>query len=103
MACLKILAYFLEIGPIKEKPPNRRCILKAIWASSPISFFDDASTSKVCGSGMFIVIKPRDYHHFRWFSGKGSNNRAELLALWGVLLCANWLAIDEIVVFGDSK
>lgn len=36
-------------------------------------------------------------------SGNVSNNRAEILALWGVLFCVKSLALDEMVVFGDSK
>lgn len=40
---------------------------------------------------------------FCWHGGKGSNNRENLLALWGVLQCTSWLVIEEFVVVGNSK
>ena len=33
----------------------------------------------------------------------GTNNRAEVIALWGALNFANWLGLENIFVHGDAK
>jgi len=42
-------------------------------------------------------------YHFRWNGGKGSNNRAEVIALWGLLYCARRINLEVLHVFGDSQ
>lgn len=52
---------------------------------------------------MAIHLGPSRSYKFHWNCGFGSNTRAELLALWGILYCATWLGLGELTVFGDSK
>lgn len=77
--CIKAVAFFKERGLIKEKMPKRNFCLKDIWSSFPGGFFDGALPFEHCGSGVVIVSRPGNYFSFGWFSGKGSNMRAELL------------------------
>jgi len=77
--------------------------MKDIWANYHVGFFDRLSSLKVCGSGEVVYLPPRDFFHFCWFSREGSNTRENIIELWGALFCANWLTIEEISAFGDSK
>lgn len=56
-----------------------------------------------CESGAFIFIKAGHFYHFNRFSGLGTNMGSEVITLWGVLLCGNWLSIKDMDVYGDSK
>ena len=41
--------------------------------------------------------------HFIWNGVEGTNTKAKIITLKGVLFCAQWLSNDQINVFGDSK
>jgi len=56
-----------------------------------------------CGSGAYIALKLVTYFIFSWNSGSGFNNSAELIDLWGVLLCAKWISIEKMNIYGDLK
>lgn len=43
------------------------------------------------------------FYHFLWVGGECTNRCIQLIALWGVFICAKWLGIDDLYIFGDSK
>lgn len=57
----------------------------------------------MCGCGANIILNSSHAFHFYWSGGYGTNMRAKILALWGVMHCASWLVVDEILIVGDSK
>lgn len=61
--------------------------------------FDGVALGGICGSGMFIYLSLDEYYSFKWCSGQGKNSRVDLLALWGILFCVNWMKIKEIGIF----
>jgi hypothetical protein len=67
----------------------------------PIGFFDGAVAGGVCGVG--IVLKLSSHHFFRaqLVVGVGSNIKAELLGLWGLLSFAKRCHIVDLMVAGD--
>ena len=52
-----------------------------------------------------MVVRMDQYYYFNlcMVGGVGSNIKAELLDLWGVLFFAVKNGIDSINIFGDSK
>lgn len=86
-----------------EKSPTRAMPNQRYMGKFLVGFFDGASSFRVCGSGVVIVVNPSHYFHFSWRVGEGTNNRVELSTLWGVLHCTKWLELQEIEVFEDSK
>lgn len=51
----------------------------------PILFFDGATNLGVCGDGGVIHLNFNHYFTLRMNCGRGSNMKAELLALWCVV------------------
>ena len=104
---LTIFECFMEIWLIKEEQPRRHFRLVELWSYFICLFFVfifyGASNNGVCGSGTHLVLKPYNTFHFIWYSGTGSNNGVELIIVLGALLCVNWLAIEDLPVFRDSK
>lgn len=52
--------------------------------SIPAIFFDGASVDNSTGCGFWIKLSANERIHCYWNGGPGSNNKAELMALWGV-------------------
>lgn len=100
---LKTVAYFGEIGPTRRKYRRRNIKHIDIWKEFLVGFFDGACDQRKCGCEAYIVIEPDTFYHLWWKGGRGTNNWSELVALWGTLLCAIWLGIETLKVFGDSK
>lgn len=101
--CIRISFDFLEKGLVTMTQNTRHITLRDVWDNFPVGFFDGAAQAEICGSGMVIYLIPHEYYCFKWHSGQGTNTRAKLLALWGILYCATWTGLDEIDFFGDSK
>lgn len=87
----------------KHKSSQRTSVHKDIGRISPVSYFDGAFSEGECGCEAQIELGFGQSYHCYWSGGEGTNSRAEMLDLWGVLQCAFWLAIEDIVVAGDSK
>lgn len=65
----------------------------------PFGFFDGAAQKRDCGAG--IVLRDLVIHiHLK--AGSGSNNRAELVALWALLWYAAENSIGLNHIYGDS-
>lgn len=70
--------------------------------SFPFGFFDVASQSRDCGAGMVLRIVVDHHFHLNMRAGRGSNTRAELVALWGLLHFALVRGISLTHIFCDS-
>lgn len=68
-----------------------------------VGFFDGACRRRDCGCGVVIYMSPDICFHFWWEGGQGTNNKAEIMALWEVLTMAKWLSIQKFTVFRDAK
>lgn len=65
------------------------------------SFFDGATQRGICGCGFWIRISKEQEYWVHWGVGRGTNMKAETIALWGLLYFATYLGIPSIHIFGD--
>ena len=79
-----------------------------VYAHSFISFlafcyFNGASSNGECGCGMVLFLN--NDHFFKvWMGGGiGSNTRAELINLWGILCFASHIGIDALNILETEK
>lgn len=56
-----------------------------------------------CGCGAWLRISPTCHYKLYWYGGSGTNTRAEVIALWGLMWFTNHLRYDRIFIYGDSK
>jgi len=68
-----------------------------------MGFFDGACYERKCACGAFIVMDPGKFFHFWWEGGHGTNNRTEVMTLWGALIAEKWLGLESLQVYGDAK
>ena len=54
------------------------------------------------GCGAWIKLSGHERIHMHWNGGLGSNNKAELMALWGGLFAAVNMELSEIHIYSDS-
>lgn len=71
--------------------------------SFPCAFFDGAERRGICGCRVFILINDSCHFSIHWNGGKGSNSKAEAMALAGLLYFWSFLDIRHVSIFGDSK
>lgn len=69
----------------------------------PTGYFDGETQDRNCGCGFILYIHPELLYHVHWGVGLGTNTKAEVMALWGLLWFTHFLDIQTIHVFGDSK
>lgn len=100
---LRMVGYFLEIGPHINSFPRYCFPFKPLGHIFPIVFFDANSVGGVPRCIEINTLAPSRQYNFFWFGGMGTNMRAEVMVLWGVLQCTLWLEMDEIIAFGDFK
>ena len=50
-----------------------------------VGYFDGAEQGGICGTGMMIKINKRLNYRLKLSIGPGSNSKAKLLVLWGLL------------------
>lgn len=70
---------------------------------SAFGFFDGVATASGCGAGFTIHCGEDLSHRCSLNIGKGTNTKAELLGLWGILKAMFCFGIDSFRVFGDSS
>ena len=70
---------------------------------TPIGFFDGAIVGGLCGIGIFLKISSDDFFRVHFVGGEGSNMKAEIVGLWGLLHLTSSLSINKMMVAGDSK
>ena len=69
----------------------------------PAVYFDGACMNGIMGCGTWIKISKRERVHIHFNAGMGTNNKAEIIALWGGLRFAIYLQLMDIHVYGDSR
>lgn len=69
----------------------------------PALFFDGAQQEGVCGCRAWLKLENGKRYNISWNGGPGTNNKAELLALWSGLLVALHLEIPCIDIYRDSQ
>lgn len=68
-----------------------------------MGFFDGAALEGRCGVGLFIKLGRNTVLKGWLKAGVGSNTRAELVALWGLLYLAKRWGLTALQVLGDSQ
>lgn len=68
-----------------------------------MGYFDGAEQKGYCSAGCFLVINDDQYYEISLGCGKGSNTRAELLALWALLFFATLRNVNDLQIMGDSS
>lgn len=81
-------------GSIRNRP--HEIVLPAIY-------FDGASVEGIMGCGVWIKLSQNERIHIFWNGGPGSNNKAEIMALWGGLYAASNLQLQNPHFYGDSR
>ena len=74
-----------------------------VLTSELVGFFDGVEQNGLCGVGMVIQMECNNAFWICMNVGMGSNTRAELLALWGLLYFAKFWDIGLHMVLGDLK
>lgn len=77
---------------IDLKPKNLRLLsMPDLDYEIPWGFFDGASQGHppYCGVGVVLFVSQNHFIHIRYSPDRGTNNRAELIALWTLLEAAS--------------
>jgi ribonuclease HI len=84
---------------------NRTPVMPQLAEEIPLGFFDGASQGQppICGAVAFLFLSKSHFFRIRYVPGLGTNNKAELAALWAMLLRADMLHLRKLQVFGDSQ
>ena len=69
----------------------------------PCSFFDGAALQNSCACGFSIFPVDGQVFDIYWNGGPGTNNKAEVMALIGLLSVSAFLGLQKLHIFGDSK
>lgn len=67
-----------------------------------IAFFDGAEQNDICGVGMVLKLSSILSYRLNMGARRGSDSRAELLALWGLLYFVIKINCLSITIYGDS-
>lgn len=101
------LSYIVQVL-LDAVPKMNRLKIHALYAPkmshlSPIRYFDGASKEGNVGIGGLVFIDKNVYYELSLGGGRGSNTRAELLALWNILHFARSKQLSSLQIFGDSN
>lgn len=67
------------------------------------TYFDSAAQHGTCACGVFIIMEEGQVYDIHWNGGAGTNNKAEVMALVGLLSICDFLGLQKLHIFGDSK
>lgn len=87
---------FKDKGTILNQPR-----LRIDLSGSVFGFFDGAVTGLNCGAGFHINYDDDLTYKFHLSCGQGTNSKAELLGLWGILEVAICCGLGSFRIFGD--
>jgi ribonuclease HI len=73
------------------------------FENKPIGFFDGVAAGGKCGVGIFLKFSSEHVIKATIVVGEGTNTKAEILGLWGLLSLAKFLHLNELMIAGDSK
>lgn len=103
-----IIDFVLALLPSGKNPQNLHSSKKQLHCSLdldvlPRAYFDGAAANGFCARGIFIIPCVDQSIKIFWNGGKGSNNKAEVMALAGLLYFCDFLGISGLHIFGVSK
>ena len=93
---------FKDYETINNRKFKKNCPLVDV-SSAVVGYFDGASNLNHCGCGMVLVLNKDHFFNLCMGGSLGSNTKAELLSLFGLLHFASLIVISDISVYGDSK
>lgn len=82
---------------------QRRNLLPNDCYEYPYAFFDGAAQRNICACGIHITPEEGQTYDIHWNGGPGTNNKAEIMALAGLIAFSDFLGIKNLHIFGDSK
>lgn len=99
---LKILTIYREYRRQPSILKKRRLIQPFIYDFQLVGYFDGATKDGVGGCGFVLYLN--ENHYYRGWMGlvTGTNNLAELSAIWALLYWAHYLNINSVNIYGDS-
>ena len=101
-ALLKQIEDLIHLYPVPQKKRSRRLVDPGPLISYPCGFFDGAAAENIGGAGFVILMDASYSINFSLGCGRSTNTRAELLALWAILMVSKQMGIPLITIFGDS-
>lgn len=90
---------------LDQKPPRVRDIWQEIIDKSfPWGYFDRAAQGDhiYCGVGVVLYLTEDHFFLLKWGLSLGTNNKAQLLALYMLLIFAHEKGLQSLQIFGDS-
>lgn len=69
----------------------------------PRAHFDGAAKDGNCACGVFISFSKDHHFSIFWNGGRGTNNKAEVMTLHGLLFFYSFMEFGPLKVYGDSK
>ena len=97
---LRIINMYKEYDVVTKKKKKVRQFCNLPPLSTTYDFFDGVVKDGICGVGYVLKINEDDHIKLRLNYNLHSNTKAELMALWCLLLFASSLGIDSIQIFG---
>lgn len=91
-----------EKATVNREGTRMRCTT-SMTLGSPRTYFDGAAQHGICSCGVYIKIAGDQAIEIYWNAGPRSNNRAEAVALAGILSFCNFLDIPFLQIYGDSR
>ena len=88
---------------LQPKVPDCSVRIRPHQISIPAIYFDGASAAGMTGCGAWIKLSGSERYNICWNGGPGTNNKAEIMALWGGLLIAHDLQIQGVSIYDDSQ
>lgn len=99
----KILHYYFPVSVNHSKMGCRTLSFSELDYCFPLGYFDGVAQDGVCGARMILKMSLEQVFHLSFGVGVGSNMRAELLSLWGLLWFAKREGCCSLTIFGDSQ
>ena len=88
--------------PVPQKKRSRRLVGPGPLICYPCGFFNGAAAENIGGDGFVILMDASYSINFSLGCGRCTNTRAEILALWAILMVSKQMGIPLITIFGDS-
>ena len=88
---------------LKHSKKIKRLYALVKTSKSTIGFFYGASSNKLGGCEMVLILSKVHFFMLIFVGGIGTITKDELLSLWGLLQFAVLICISYLCIFGDSK